>query len=230
MQVRGTLAVQRDRLAGLRSWPDVDVRRAVECLDLERCPERSRRHRDRQRAVQIIAVPLEDLMRALHDLQEQVTRRATAGANLALAGQLDVRAVLDSGGDPDLHSAPGTHPAIAVALGARAADDRAEPAARRARTRRHHLAEERPGDLTDLAPAVAHVARGRMGAGRGALTRARRAHHGSVNGEFPGRAEHALGQIEIDPDGGVATAAGAAPRASRGLAAAEEGVHDVAER
>jgi hypothetical protein len=47
--------------------------------------------------VQVVALPLEDGVRTLDDLQEQVAGRAAARADFALAGQLDVRAVLDTG-------------------------------------------------------------------------------------------------------------------------------------
>ena len=81
------------------------------------------------RAVQVVAVPLEDRVRPLDDLQEQVAGRAAAGADLALAGELDVGAVLDTGRDPDLERAAGADPAVAGALRAGAADHGAEAAA-----------------------------------------------------------------------------------------------------
>ena len=57
-----------------------------------------RHHRDRQRAVQVVALPLEDRVRPLHHLEEQVPGGAAARAGLALARQLDARAVLDVAG------------------------------------------------------------------------------------------------------------------------------------
>ena len=69
-----------------------------------------------------------------------------------------------------------------------------------------------------------------MGAGRGALARAGRADHGGVHHQLPGRPERAFGEVEVDPDGGVAAPAGAAARPPRARAGAEERVHDVAER
>src|SRR5690606_39740934 len=106
---------------------------------------------------------LEDRVRALDDLQEQVAGRAAAGADLALAGELDVRAVLDTGRDPHLDHAAGAHPAVAGALLTGVPDDGAVAAALGARPRRHDLAQERAGDLGDLAPPVAHVAGVRVG-------------------------------------------------------------------
>src|SRR5580704_17461746 len=170
-------------------------------------------------------------MRLLDDLQEQVAWRTAARPGLAFAGQLDVRAVLDAGWDPDLDRASRPDPAVGVAFGARLADDSAESAASRAWPGGHHLPDERPGDLAHLTAPVTHVAGHWVGAGRGALTRAGRAYDSGINDQLPGRAECALGQVQIDPDGRVAAAPGAAARtAGRRGAAAEEGVHQVAER
>jgi len=66
--------------------------RAVQRLHRHGRAEGRRHHRDRQRAVQVVALALEDRVRALHHLEEQVTGGAAARACLALAGQLDVRA------------------------------------------------------------------------------------------------------------------------------------------
>ena len=96
--------------------------------------------------------------------------------------------------------------------------------------RGHHLAQERAGDLADLAAAAADLAGLRVGTGRGALTRAGRADHGGVHDQFPGGPEGALGQVQLDPDRGVAAAPGPAARAPGGRPGPEERVHDVAER
>src|SRR6202034_3596919 len=149
---------------------------------------------------------LEDRVRALHDLQEQVTGRSAARADLALAGQLDMRAVLDAGRDPYLDRAPGPDPAITVAL--RAGPDQHGPVspAARAHPGHHHLADEGAGHLADLAAPAADVAGLRVGARRGALARAGRADHGGIDGELAGGAERAFSQVELDPDRGVAAA------------------------
>src|SRR5690606_37764910 len=110
------------------------------------------------RAVQVVAPAFEDRVRALDDLQEEVAGGPSAGADLALAGELDVGAVLDAGRNPDLDRAPGAHPALAGALHARVADHAAVAAALRARAGGHDLAEERARHLGHLAAAVAHVA------------------------------------------------------------------------
>src|SRR5262249_30919035 len=81
------------------------------------------------------------------------------------------------GGLPALEGARGAHRAARVAFGARPPDDGAVAAAGGTRPGGHDLAEEGPGDLAHLAAPRAHVARLRMGAGRGALARAGGADH-----------------------------------------------------
>ena len=85
------------------------------------------------------------------DLDVEVTGRAAAGADLALLGELDAGAVVDTGGDLDVEGATRADPAVAGALAARVGDDRAEAAAGGARAQRADLAEERPLHHGDLA-------------------------------------------------------------------------------
>ena len=85
-------------------------------------------------------------------------------------------------------------------------------------------------DLADLAAPVADVAGDRVRARRGALARAGRADDRRVDDQLPGRAERALRQVQVDADGRVAAAPGPAARTARRSSAAEERVHDVAER
>ena len=145
-------------------WPDWVPGRmstsssAVQRLQRHLGAERRRRHREGDRAVQVVAAPLEDRVRPLVDLDVQVAGGAAAGADLALAGELDARAVVDPGRDLDGERAAGADPAVAGALGARGRDDGAEALALRARPGRHDLAEEGPVHLRHLAAAAAHVA------------------------------------------------------------------------
>src|SRR6516225_2835829 len=230
VQVAHAQAVHRDDLARLGAGADVQLPGPVQRLHAQRGAEGGRGHRDGHRAVQVVGLALADRVRPLDDLQEQVTRRAAARPDLPFAGQLDVGPVLHPGGNTDLDGAPGPDPAVAVAFGAGPPDDGAEPAARRARPRRHHLTEERPRDVADLAAAAAHVARLRVGARRRALTGTGGADHRGVHDQVPGRAERAFGQVELHPDGRVPAPPGPAARAVLRRAGAEEGVHDVAER
>src|SRR6516225_4650413 len=170
VQVLDPLTVEGDHLPGLGPGTDVDVGGSVQALDRQRGAQRRGHHRDGHRAVQVVALPFEDRVRALHDLQEQVTGRAAARADLARAGQLDVGAVLDASRDPHLDGPPGPHPAVAVALRAGTDQHGAVSAATRADPGHHYLADERAGDLAHLAAAAADVTGLRVGARRGALT------------------------------------------------------------
>src|SRR6202034_812461 len=186
----------------------------------------------RQRAVQVVTLPLEHRLGPLHHLKEEISWRAAARAGLALARQLNVRAVLDARRDPDLHCPPGAHPAVAVALRAGAGQDGAVAAAVRAGLGGDHLAEEGLAHLADLAPPGADLAGLRVRAGRGALARAGRADHRGVHGELTGRAERALRQVEFDPDRRVPAAPRPAARAPARARArgAEDRVDELAER
>ena len=73
----------------------------------------------RDRAVQVGALAGERLVRQLGDLDVQITGRAAAGPDLALAGEPDPHAVLDAGRHVDGDRAPGPHPALGAAGRAR---------------------------------------------------------------------------------------------------------------
>ena len=136
------------------------------------------------------------------------------------------------GGHLEGERAAGAHPAVAGALVARVGDELAEALAGHARAGGHHLAEEAALHLLDLAATGAHVA----GAGRGARLHAGAAAggagHRGVDGEVLLRTEHGVAEVDVEPHQGVLAAGGARARAAPGGAglAAEEGVHDVAER
>ena len=111
-------------------------------------------------------------VRQLVDLDVQVAGGAAAGADLALARELDAGAVVHTGRDLDREGAAGADAAVARALRARGRHHRAEALALRAGARGHDLAEEGPRHLRHLAAAAAHVAGLRGGARRRALTAA----------------------------------------------------------
>src|SRR5690606_16953178 len=224
------LAVQRDDLAGLGARTDVDLLFAVERVDGDAGAQRSGGHRDLHGAVEVVATPLEDLVRQLGDLQEEVAGRTAARADVALTGGLGVRAVLDTRGDADLDRTAGADPAVTRALLARVTDDRAVAAALRARPGGHHLAQEGARDLGHLATAVAQVAGVGVRARRGARPLAHLAQHGGVHDDLARGAEGRLTQIKFDPDGGVPSPPGPRTRPSARPTGAEERVHDVAER
>ena len=81
--------------------------------------ERRLHHRDRDPAIEIGAVALEDRVRLDGEENIEVARRAAAHSGLALAGETNAGAVLDAGGNVDRQRALPGHPAGAGAFVAR---------------------------------------------------------------------------------------------------------------
>src|SRR5690606_19475432 len=88
---------------------------------------------DRHLAVQVVAVAGEDRVGRQFDLHVQVPGRSTRRPRLALAREANLVAFVDTGRHLDLESAGLADPTLAVAVGARIADDLATAAALRAR-------------------------------------------------------------------------------------------------
>jgi hypothetical protein len=167
---RGTVALQDDALARLGAGLDGDVDRSVEGVQGRAGAERRRRHGHGDDAVQLVATAFEHGVSSHHDLDEQVACRPAVGTDLSLAGKLDPGTGVDAGRNLHGQGAPCAHPPVARAFGARVRDRRPESLALRAGSRRHHLTEEGPLHLLDLAAALAQhadlgvAARGRAGA------------------------------------------------------------------
>src|SRR5690606_5687308 len=83
-------------------------------------------------AMEIVAIALEDRVLADPDLDEEVSRRATGDARLAVAGRADPHPVLDAGGDVDLEGLLLLDAALALAGGARLGNHLAAAVAGRA--------------------------------------------------------------------------------------------------
>ena len=165
-------------------------------------------------AAQVGAVAGEDRVRRDVDLDVQVTGRTAAGADLALVGELDAGAGVDAGRDLDRDRAARAHPAVAGALAARVGDDLAVAAAGVARPQRADLAEERALHVLHLAAAVAGLAGDRARALGGAAAVADGAQDRGVDLELAGDAEGGLGELDLEPDQRVLSAAGARTRAA----------------
>src|SRR6185369_2538010 len=152
-------AAQAERLAVLRSLGQVDLGLAAERRYLDRAAERRRGHADRDGAVQVVAVTLEDLVLLDADLDVEIAVRAAVRPRLAVAARADPHAFVDAGRDLDLERLVALEAALAVARLARLGDDLAAAVARRAH-------------LLDAEEALAHLHRSRAVAG-GAVDRAR---------------------------------------------------------
>ena len=191
-------------------------------------------HRDRDRGVQVAAVPVERGVVRDVDLDVEVAGRSAARADLALLGQLDAGAGVDARRDLDGQGAARADAAVTGALPARVGDDRAEAAAGRTRPQRADLTEERPLHVGHLAGAATRLARDRVRARGRTFAVAGRADDGGVDLELARDTERRLGQVDLEPDQRVLPAPHPGPRSAGGAArprlAAEERVHDVGER
>src|SRR5690606_22402061 len=118
-RLRAGRHVDRDGLLQVREV----VAFGVERRQVEAGAQGRRRHRQRDLADQSVAVAREARVPGDLDLDVEVTGRASPGADLALAGQLDAVAVVDARGHVDLQAATRAHAALAVALAARVGDD-----------------------------------------------------------------------------------------------------------
>src|SRR5665647_414766 len=148
--MRDALAPQGHDVAGLDTPPDLQVDRPVEGVELDARAQCSRRHRELDRAVQVIAAALEGLVRGDADLDIEVTGRPSSRTDLALARELDPGAGVDAGRDPQLEVAAGADATLTRALKAGVGDDGAIALAGNARAGGHDLAEEGPLNLLDL--------------------------------------------------------------------------------
>ena len=202
-------------LGGLGAGRHDELAFPVEGPQLQRRPECGGRHRQLHLAVQVVAAAGVDRVGTDRHLDVEVAGRTRARADLALAGELDPGARVDTGGDPQLERAPGADPALARALEARVLDDGAEALAGVARPAGHHLAEERALDALDLAAAVADVAGRGAGTRLGPRTTTRPARRRRVDDELLVGAEHRGGEVDVEPNQGVLAALLTGPGTSR---------------
>jgi len=233
-QVRHPAAPQRDDGARLRPCRDRDLAQPVQDrVHRDRGTQRRVHHRHRHRAVQVVAVAHEDVMGLLMNFDVQVTRRPSAGPDLALGGQPNPHPLAHPGRDLDADLPTGPHPAVAHALVARVGDDDPDATTGGTRARCQHLTQQRTLHGLDLAATTAGVARHRRGIAVGALALAAVAQHRGVDGDLFGDAGCALFKIEPYPQQRVRSRPNPADRAagSRGAAeaAAEECLEHVAQ-
>jgi hypothetical protein len=202
--------------------------RTVQRLQLHGGSERSGGHRDVKRAPQV--VPLAGVHRVLEDvdLDVQVACGAAAGADLALAHELQAGAGVHSGGYLDVEGSTRANPAVPRALRARTRVDGAEAAALGTRPSGHDLAQEGTLDVADLPTSPADVTRDELAAVGGPASTTGRTRHSGVDLDLLGRAEHRRSEVDVHPQERVLPTPGATTRpAAAGLA--EEGIEDVGE-
>src|ERR1017187_8814992 len=127
------LVAQLELRAVLRAFRDLELVRLAQGRHFDLAAQSGLRHIQRDGAVQVVFVALEE--RVILHLEEhvEIAGRAAVTARLAFAGQAEAVAVIHPGRDVDLELA--LHLAVTVALtfGARVADDLAASVARAAR-------------------------------------------------------------------------------------------------
>src|SRR5205814_1724041 len=136
-------------------------------LDLRAEGEVDERHR--QLAEEIGAAAGEDRVLADADEHVEIAERPPVHTARALAGETELHAVFDTGGDLDVEEALRTPPALATALAARALGDLAFATTLGTRPRDREKALIEP----DLALSTARLADGALRAGLGAGAAAR---------------------------------------------------------
>ncbi|OEI70024.1 hypothetical protein Cus16_0645 [Curtobacterium sp. ER1/6] len=231
-QLRHAAVLDHEDVGALHAGPDLELDGAVEAVDRGVGAEDRVGHLDLERREQVVALAAVDVVVPHLHLEVQVTRRAAGGTDLALARHLQAQTGLDARGHVDRDRPARTDAALPLARRARAGDDGAVAAAGAAGGARHDVAEQRADLALDVAGAAADVARARARAGRAARAVAGLAQHGRVDLDVLVGAEDDLVEVDLDPEQGVLSALGAAPRAvppAAATAAAEEGVEDVAE-
>ena len=207
LERRHALAAQNLHVSRLGAGRDLDLDLARRPGNGERRAERRLRHRQVDHRVQVVAVALDAGLRVDADLDEEVARRASELACMALAPNADALPVGDARGDVEVDRALVQRATDAVAGVAGRLDDAAEPLAARAGARADELAEDALGDLLHAAGAAAQVARDGGRAGCGAVAAARLAGLGDARRHADGDPAECLCQRDLDARRHVAAAA-----------------------
>src|SRR5262245_6758445 len=177
------LAAQTELLAGLRAGGHRDLdASAVDARHLDRAAERRRRDRQRHRAIEMVALALEERVRRDRQEDVEIARRPAAHADFALAGEADAIAVLDARRNVHLQVLLLADAAGAVAALARLLDDLAGAAA--------GMAGALDREETLAGPHAAGAPAGRADHRLGALLAA-----GAIAGIAGRRARHANGRL-----------------------------------
>src|SRR5690606_11135697 len=125
-------AAQAEDFAGLRSFRNRDRAASAQCRHLQLAAQRRRGERDRQLAVQVVAIALEDRVRLDVHLNVEVARRAAVDTRLAITTGADAHAVIDPRRNVDRQGFRILDLAPAMTVGARIRNFLAAAAAGRA--------------------------------------------------------------------------------------------------
>src|SRR6478736_3391346 len=117
------LAAQAEGLAVLGAFGQFDLGLAAERRHLDRSAEGGVRHADRDGAVKVVAVALEDVVRLHPDLDVEIAVRSAVRAGLAVAARADPHAFVDSRRDLDFERLVLLDAALAMAARAGLGDD-----------------------------------------------------------------------------------------------------------
>jgi hypothetical protein len=218
------LAAQSEYLAGLGFGGNFDGGVAVQGGNVDFATQGRRDERDGHLAMQIVVVPLEDLMGLEVDLDVEIAGRPAVDTGFALAGQTDAVTVVHTGGNPHGQGLVLLDAAFAVAMGAGVGDDPAAAVA----TRTSLLDGEETLLHAHLAMATAGRAGYRLGARLGAGTVAMLALGQDGNADLGFGAARGLFQadFQVVTEIGAPVDMGAAPAAA---ASAEHVAEDVRE-
>src|SRR5207247_10474478 len=155
-------------------------------------------HRQISGREDVVSLPDEARIGADADTHIHVARRPAERSRVALSGDANPLAVVDSGGDLHVEVPLGEHPPVASADATRLLDHAPGAPAARAGLRAHELAEERPRDLLQAAASRACGTRDRARARLRAGSAAGFAGGGDLERDVLRRAVGRLHQV--DPD------------------------------
>src|SRR5439155_395615 len=165
-------AAQDAHVTRLRAGLEVELDVAVQRRHPDGGAERRLRKRQIDRAVDVVSLTDEALVRLDVHLDVHVAGAAAEHAGVPFAAEPNPLPVVDSGRNVDLQGACLQHAAGAVALFARMVDRSTRAAAGRAGLRADELAEDAARDLSQPAAAAARLAGADLGSGLGAATAA----------------------------------------------------------
>src|SRR5438105_10884764 len=225
-KARDALALEPHRLSVLRARRDPHLRAvAFDGGDVELVAERGLRRRDAKHVDEIVALAPEARVVLEANQDVEVARRAGTGAGLALAGDAELLAVVDAGGDRQHDVALLALAALTPAPGAQLVDRLPRAAAPRAGGHVDEPAEHRLLDLAHLAPTLALLARGDRRARLGAVAAAALAGLEPRDLDPPLASPHRVDELDLELHAQIRAAHRSALTTTR--LATEEGVEQV---